>query len=108
VLTLLTFKIGVANFASFAFWKSPTLLTLFLEQIANSNFAIFGSGKLYYPLQASAPASFFFQFFHNPHRRSPIQFKKIRSATRSKLSAQGRGIQRSHYTTLWDSAQAIC
>ncbi len=46
VLTLLTFKIGVANFANFAFWKTPTLLTLFLEQIANSNFANFGSGKL--------------------------------------------------------------
>jgi hypothetical protein len=54
------------------------------------------------------PPPVFFQFFHNPHHRSPIQFKKIRSATRSKLSAQGRGIQRSHYITLWDSAQAIC
>ncbi len=54
------------------------------------------------------PPPDFFSIFHNPHRRSPIQFKKICSATRSKLSAQGRGIQRSHYTTLWDSAQAIC
>ncbi len=53
------------------------------------------------------PPPVFFQFFHYPHCRSPIQFKKIRSATRSELSAQGRGIQRSHYTTLWDSAQAI-
>ncbi len=34
----------------------------------------------------------FFIFFHTPHRRSPIQFKKIRSATRSDLSPQGRGI----------------
>ncbi len=50
---------------------------------------------------------FFFNFF-TPYCRSPIQFKKIRSTTCSNLSPQGRGIQRSHYITLWDPAQAIC
>ncbi len=60
------------------------------------------------PIEVSATAWFFFNFFHNPHRRSPIQFKKIGSATRSDLLPQGRGIQGSHYTTLWDPAQAIC
>jgi hypothetical protein len=54
------------------------------------------------------PPPVFFEFFHNPHCRSQIQFKKIGSATRSNLSPQGRGIQESHYTTLWDPAQAIC
>jgi hypothetical protein len=38
------------------------------------------------------PLPVFFQFFHNPHCRSPIQFKKICSATHSNLSPQGRGI----------------
>jgi hypothetical protein len=63
--------------------------------------------KLYYPLQASAAACFF-SIFSQPTSQVTNSIQENPLATRSKLSAQGRGIQRSHNTTLWDSVQAIC
>ncbi len=91
---------------SIFFWREKSTDLKSVDMSTNEQICFFSADRITPCKQVPPPV--FFQFFHNPHRRSPIQFKKIRSATRSKLSAQGSGIQRSHYTTLWDSAQAIC